>query len=442
MKYNRDWKLIGLLATLLMILLSLSVYFFVREKVEPLPPPVEVCAPPEEKNLGPKKEIVTIQPGDTLISALTRVKIESTEAHAIVESLRKIFNPKDLKPGFELHITYMIDEANECVHHLQKLYLRPSIETEITVDLDPDQGFVARKKTIELKREYREAHGKIYESLFADAGKAGVPIKILHTMFEAFKYDVDFQRSFQPGDDYEVLYEVFKDPDSDREEAGEFFFARLTLSEKTYTVFRFKPKGGDWGYYNEKGESVIKGLLRTPIDGARITSRFGKRHHPVLGYSKMHKGLDFGAPTGTPVMAAGAGVVEKAGWWGAYGNYIRIRHNKEYATAYAHLSRVAKGIRAGMKVKQSQIIGYVGTTGRSTGPHLHYEVIQFNKQVNPAKLRMLPQKKLGGQALHDFKVHRETLEGIYGNLRSTREKETEIDAEINQTDASDKPSQS
>lgn len=423
MQEDRDWKLIALLATVLTIVLSLSFYFFGRQKVAP-PPTSEVCTPPEEKDLGPKKEIITIQPGDTLVSALTRIKIDAIEAHTLVESLRKVFNPKDLKPGYELHITYLMDEANSCINHIQSLYLRPSIDTEIFVNLDETREFVARKNTIQLQREYREAHGKVYESLFADAGKAGVPLKILQTMFEAFKYDVDFQRSFQPGDDYEILYEVLKDPGSDREESGDFFFARLTLSEKTYTVFRFHPKGGDWGYYNENGESVIKGLLRTPIDGARITSRFGKRHHPILGYSKMHKGLDFGAPTGTPVMAAGSGIIEKAGWWGAYGNYIRVRHNKEYATAYAHLSRIAKGLKAGSKVNQSQIIGYVGTTGRSTGPHLHYEVIQHNKQVNPAKLRMLPQKKLLGQALHEFKVHRATLEDTYQKLRALSKEES------------------
>lgn len=202
----------------------------------------------------------------------------------------------------------------------------------------------------------------------------------------------------------EIAYERLVDKEGRTVRYGNVVYANLTLSGKSMPIYRYEDSKGNVDYYGPDGQSVRKALLQTPIDGARISSGFGMRHHPVLGYSKMHKGVDFAARRGTPVMAAGDGIVERASRFGSYGNYIRIRHNSTYKTAYAHLKGFAKGIRKGVRVRQGQIIGYVGTTGRSTGPHLHYEVLANNKQVNPKSAKLPAGRKLAGKELKTFQA--------------------------------------
>jgi murein DD-endopeptidase MepM/ murein hydrolase activator NlpD len=232
-------------------------------------------------------------------------------------------------------------------------------------------------------------------------------------LIRAYSWDVDFQRDIQRNDRFEVMFETKVDNDGNRVRTGDILMASLTLSGTELRLIRHELADGSVDYFNEKGESVRKALLRTPVDGARLSSRFGKRKHPILGYTRMHRGVDFAAARGTPIMAAGDGVVEYAKTNGSYGRYLRIRHNSTYKSAYAHLNSFAKGIGVGSRVKQGQIVAYVGTTGRSTGPHLHYEILRNNAQINPLSLKLPTGQKLEGDELKRFQASRASLEATF-----------------------------
>jgi len=414
----------------LMLALAIAVHDFWlhrQEKLENYTPMQSALLPSSEEEViadeekGPREETIFIHKGDTLTSILVASGIEKSQAHEIADLLKKVFNPKDLRPDHEINITYIPLPEKPEIQDLQSLYFRPSIDEEIWITRKDNGPFIVEKLPVKLDHVVKEVTGTVHDSFYVDAGKKGVPKRILHESIKAFSYDVDFQRSFHNGDEYALVFELYSDPNTHREEAGDLLYAMLTLQGKKLSIYRFKTKSGDYAYFNEKGESVRKGLLRTPIDGARISSGYGSRRHPVLGYTKHHKGVDFAAPAGTPIMASGDGVIEKAGPWASYGNYIRIRHNSEFSTAYAHLSRFSKGIHAGKRVKQAQIIGYVGSTGRTTGPHLHYELLRYNIQINPSSLKMLPAGKLAGQELKQFMSHKEEIDKQYKVLYNNRQ---------------------
>lgn len=361
-------------------------------------------------------ETLQVMRGDSLSTVLGRAKISSTQTYEVINSLKKVFNPRDLRPEHELYITYIpVRDNPDMERDLIKLYIRPSLEEEILVERQEKGGYEARKEEKNLTHEVKVVRGTIQDSLYLDAGHQGVPARILHTMIKAFSFDVDFQRSFKKGDEYGLIYDTYTDPDSLQEASGDLAYAYLKLKGQELHLYRFQTSKGLTGYFNAKGESVKKGLLRTPIDGARISSGYGLRKHPIQGYTKMHKGVDFAAPSGTPIMAAGDGVVQKAARWSSYGNYIRIKHNSEYSTAYAHLSRYARGIKAGKRVRQGQVIGYVGATGRAKGAHLHYELLRHGKQINPKHIKSLPAGKLGAQDMKAFKILKAKLDEIFQN---------------------------
>jgi murein DD-endopeptidase MepM/ murein hydrolase activator NlpD len=226
----------------------------------------------------------------------------------------------------------------------------------------------------------------------------------MNELVKAFSYDVDFQRDIHPGDTIDVLTEREVASDGRVGKTGKASYAKLTLHGKTHEIYRFTNAAGVEGWYTASGNSVKKSLLRTPVNAARISSGFGMREHPVLGYSRMHRGIDFAAPTGTPILAAGDGVVKFAGWNKGYGNYVKIQHNATYATAYGHASRLAKGIVQGATVKQGQVVAYVGSTGLSTGAHLHYEIMQNNVQVNPAQQKFNTAVALAGADMKRFRA--------------------------------------
>jgi murein DD-endopeptidase MepM/ murein hydrolase activator NlpD len=238
-------------------------------------------------------------------------------------------------------------------------------------------------------------------------------------MIRIFSFDVDFQRELQPGDSFEVLYEALFEDDGSLAKTDGVLYASLTLSGERLDMYNFTPQSGHDDFFDRKGQSVRKTLMRTPIDGARLSSRFGMRKHPVLGYTRQHKGVDFAAPRGTPIYAAGDGVIESAGRNGGYGKYLRIRHNSTYKTAYGHMTRIAKGMRRGKRVRQGQIIGYVGSTGRSTGPHLHYEVLRGGRQVNPLKIKLPSGEKLKAADLASFQRHRAGIDAQRRRVRDT-----------------------
>ncbi len=256
------------------------------------------------------------------------------------------------------------------------------------------------------------AEGRIDSSLYVDGRKADIPPSVLVDLFRLYSWDVDFQRDIRGGDGFRVLYERITNDQGESVDNGDVLHASLTLSGKALQVYRYIGATGHVEYFNEKGESAQKALMRTPIDGARLSSRYGKRRHPVLGYTKMHKGVDFAAASGTPIYAAGNGTVAFAGRKGGYGKYVKIRHNDTYSTAYAHMKGYGRGIRTGTRVRQGQIIGYVGTTGRSTGPHLHYEIMMSGRQVNPLRVRMPSGRKLKGDELRRFMVEKARIDKL------------------------------
>ncbi|MGI4850944.1 MAG: peptidoglycan DD-metalloendopeptidase family protein [Janthinobacterium lividum] len=371
-----------------------------------------------------------IQKGDTLLSLLTGAKIDKNEAHEIIDILKKHFNPKDLKLHHEIYVTFVPDETHPAKKVFESLYFRPSIDKEFWINRTSDKKLLFEKHDVKLNRVIRETRGLIKDSLYSDARKEGVPVKILHKMIQAYGYDVDFQRSFQPGDSYGLLYDMRADEKGLKEEPGELLYATLTLKNKKLHLYFFKNKGESGEFYNQHGESIKKGLLRTPIDGARISSGFGNRKHPILGYTKAHKGIDFAAPIGTPIMASGDGTVVQVGPYANYGNYIKIKHNGEFSTAYAHLSRIVKGLNVGKSVKQGQIIGYVGMTGATTGPHLHYELIRGQVQINPASVKMVPAGKLGGKDLQAFKNLKNLVDQQYSQIYLDKVQQAEQQAKM------------
>lgn len=365
-------------------------------------PPLSYLKPqslPKEKR---HQKILVLKEGDTLANRLNSLGIPSSQAYEVIEELSKVFAPKDLQAGQKLEVAYE-DRSKGKETDLLALSFQPDFGYE--VELLAHKGhFKALKIEKKLKHETMVIKGTINISLYVDALRAGASPKMLYEMIKAFSYDVDFQRDIHPGTEFTLLYDTYRDQESGLERPGDLSYAQLILDDKPYQIYRFHPKGGIPGYYTAKGEGIQKALLKTPIDGARLTSGFGNRRHPIKGYTKMHKGVDFGAPRGTPIMAAGEGVIERAGRHGGYGNYVCIRHTGTTKTAYAHLSKYGKDIRPGKKVRQGQIIGYVGCTGLATGPHLHFEVIQNGKHVNPQKITQLPSSKLGGKALKAFKA--------------------------------------
>ena len=358
---------------------------------------------------------VTIKAGDTLSNVLQGSGIDRSVTLDVVEAVKQVYNPRRLQSGQDLTLNFIDDPKTED-RQLDELTFELSPGESVAVARTDDGTYNARKIMAETHREMTRYDGTISSSLSAAAGEAGVPQKILNAMVNMFSFDVDFQRDIQKGDSFSVMFEQVVTKDGRVVSTEGIRVASMTLSGSPFKLYSFKHSDGFVDFYNEKGEGVRKALLRTPINGARLTSGFGMRQHPILGYSKMHQGIDFGAPTGTPVFAAGDGVIEKREVFGGYGNYVRVRHSSGYATAYAHLSRFGQNIQVGKRVRQEQIIGYVGTTGRSTGPHLHYEILRDNRQVNPMKVKFPSSLKLEGTTLARFKEIRSIADRQYAEL--------------------------
>lgn len=363
----------------------------------------------------PVSKTVSVSKGDTLMKVLTRAGADRQESHEAVKALTKVFNPRSLKIGQDIFLTFEYGEdttetSNDRTPRLMEVALKEDVDRQVAALRSEGGDFTPRETVLELKKEMVRAGGVITNSLFLSAAKAGVPTKTIIDMIRIFSYDVDFQREIQPGDSFEIFFERYLDERQRAVKEGNIFWASMTLSGEKLSLYRFKTTDdGFTDYYTAKGHSTKKTLMRTPIDGARLTSGFGKRRHPILGYTKMHRGADFGAPRGTPIMAAGKGVIEYAGRNGAYGKYVRIRHNSDFKTAYAHMKGFAKGIHKGKRVRQGQIIGYVGSTGRSTGPHLHYEVLKHGRQINPHSVKLPAGRKLGGKMLSAFQKHMKSV---------------------------------
>ena len=381
------------------------------ESPEPGPEPAA-----EEREPAIEERRVTVRRGDTLMKVLRRAGAGRGEAHASIAALGTVFNLRRLKIGQELTASFRrsapadgADGTPGKAGELVSVTVKVDSERSVTASRT-ESGFDARETVRPLDSVLVRGAGRIDDSLFVSARRAGVPARVLMDVIHVFSWDVDFQRQIRRGDRFEILFERFRDDDGRPVKDGDVLFASLSLSGADLPLYRFVDGDGAADYYDPKGRSARKALMKTPVDGARLSSRYGKRRHPILGYTTMHRGVDFAAPRGTPVMAAGDGVVERASRYGAYGNYVRIRHNRAYKTVYAHLKSYARGVRPGKRVRQGQTIGYVGSTGRSTGPHLHYEVHRNGKQINPLRLKLPTGKVLKGRDLARFLDRKATID--------------------------------
>ena len=345
---------------------------------------------------------VTVYPGDTLMEAVLSVGATPTEAHEAIQALTKIFDPRRLMVGQDIRVTFADEDLEIPIARLLAINVAVDVDREMAAIRSEAGGFAPFEIIKELDRQYVRASSTIDSNLFLAAERAGVPANTLMELIRIYSWDVDFQRDIRDGDSFEVFFEMLHDAAGNPVKEGNILYAQMTLSGTSLPLYRYEDADGIIDYYNGDGHSVRKALLRTPVDGARLSSGFGMRLHPIAGYSRMHQGIDFAAPSGTPIKAAGDGVIEVAGRNGGYGNYIRIRHNSEHKTAYAHMKKFASGIRVGARVRQGQTIGYVGTTGSSTGPHLHYEVMVNNAQVNPMSLKLPTGRRLVSSELAVF----------------------------------------
>ena len=350
-----------------------------------------------------KTHRVDVKSGDSLGPLLQKNGVSPGEAYKITESFSDVYDPRYVRAGQSFNFIYDNDQITDVVY-------KPNIERTVFVNRDADGSFKSRDVTAEFKFDRVTVKSTIENSLYLDANRLGAPDKVIQQFANIYEYSVDFQRDIQPGDSFEMFFEVARNHRGEIIKAGDLIYTSFSPRGKTSSYYLYKDSKGRENFYDESGKTAKRKLRATPVNGARLSGRFGKRKHPILGYVKTHKGVDFAAPRGTPILAAGSGTVERANRFGSFGNYIRIRHTDGYKTAYAHLSKFARGVKAGAYVKQDQVIGYVGTTGRSTGPHLHYEVHHHGKAINPRRLSQLSGKPLDKSQLPKFKERRAQID--------------------------------
>mgnify|MGYP001411955297 FL=1 len=345
------------------------------------------------ENLDPKFKKIKhkIKSGETFDKILENYFIEKKEIIKIKNFLKKKVNLNKLNTNqiieFRLDKTNnKIEEFTYQISNIQKIYLKRNIE---------DDKFNEKILSIKLDKKVVYKENIILQSLYKAATDQNIPANTIIEFAGIYGFQVDFQRDIRKQDKFQIMYEIFLNEKNEVIDSGKILYANLKLSGQDNSLYYFDKEGSE-GHYDKNGQSVKKALMKTPINGARLSSPFGMRKHPIDGYNKMHRGTDFAAPMGTPIMASGDGVIKKAGWCGGGGNCVKIRHNSTYETVYAHMSKFARGIKSGVRVKQGQTIGYVGSTGKSTGPHLHYEVIVNGKKVNSQTLKLPSGKILKG----------------------------------------------
>ena len=408
--------------TLLAFSVSFSVNRFVNDTLS-----LSLNMPENEVESKNRIEIF-VQKGDTLSKILYRQDIPVLEVQAILDSTKTLKNNITLQLGQKITFDYDLsmqdkdaDDLIDDTSTLKRIAIAIDKIRSIEILRSPN-GFLAQQLDIPLKRMLVKSSAVVKSSFMSAARSLGISNSNVVDLVNIYSHQVDFQRQVKPGDNLNLIVEKYITEDGQFSHYGKVVFASLNLSGKNYNIYRYAHDGSDnMQYFSEDGKSVKRNLLRTPIGVARISSHFGNRKHPILGYTKMHKGVDFFAPKGTPIYAAGNGVITDLGWRSGFGNYVQIRHSSTLATAYGHANAFAKGLTRGSTVKQGQIIAYVGQTGRATGPHLHYEVKINGKQVNPLSIKTSPGIELSGKKLQDFSTFKKKIGKLHNDLNEDSE---------------------
>ena len=362
-------------------------------------------------NLSSEMKRVSVLRNETLSGVLDRIGAPRDEANGAVFAASQLTDLRGMRPGDD--VTAWLETGTDGIVRLMGVSLRPEAETQVLVSRGLDGSWTSHELKAKLSPGISYVAGDVDQSIYQTATGLGAGDQQIVDYADIFGYDIDFQREVQTGDHFGMLYETFEDERGQQVKTGAVLMATMDGAALSKAFYRYTPSDdGVVDYFDETGQSAKKFLMKTPINGARLSSSFGNRKHPVLGYTKLHKGTDFAAPTGTPIYAAGNGKMTTYGPNGTYGNFAKIEHANGYTTAYAHMSRFAKGVSRGSFVKQGQVIGYVGTTGRSTGPHLHYEVYVNSKPVNAMTLKLPTGRKLGGEQLQTFLAEKARIEAL------------------------------
>ncbi|MBC6444813.1 MAG: M23 family metallopeptidase [Alphaproteobacteria bacterium GM202ARS2] len=386
---------------------SFSDLYDTNRTPAPNAPDTDVTFQPIKRSES-RERIVPVRHGDNLYGILQKNAIDRPTAQAIIEGLRPIYNPNRIRVGHTLAVTYALSESGEPLYPYLVELGTDGTQRFGVVRLN-NGNYHAYQRAAQTTRERYRAEGTIQHSFARSLRRQKVPASVIEEAVTAFSYDIDFQRDIEKGDYVQIGYDIIRDQDTNTIISTELVAAKLITSKKTLDIYRFDKDShtrntpeGFIPFYHARGDSVARALLRTPLSTAYISSRFGIRQDPFSGYTRLHRGVDFAAPISTPIFAAGSGVIEEAGNRQYYGNYVKIKHNSVYRTVYAHMNAVAITAIKGARVQQGEIIGYVGSTGRSTGPHLHYEVHRHNGKINPLLVNLPPTHRLQGNQLRQF----------------------------------------
>ena len=365
-------------------------------------------------NLEPKYKTIQhiVSKGESLNSILKTYHVSNEEIKKVNTTLSKIQKTNKLKINQIIKLTIDQSKDKKIIYLLYPISKTKKIE--ISRNLEKNE-FKKKEIITNLNKRIVVKEGRITHSLYKTAENLKIPINLIVEFARIYGFQVDFQRDIRKNDSFQIMYEVFEDDNKNIFETGNIIFADLILRDQSNTLYYYKEKKSE-GHYDINGKSIKKALMKTPINGARLSSSFGMRKHPIDGFNKMHRGTDFAAPKGTPIMASGDGVIIRARWCGGGGNCIKIKHNSTYSTVYAHMSKFASGMKVGRRVKQGQVIGYVGSTGKSTGPHLHYEVIENGKRINSQTLKLPSGKVLKGKNRKLFEINRIKLDVLKSEL--------------------------
>ena len=357
-----------------------------------------------------------IKKGDSIQKILKKYKVPDTQIHRVITEYKKYSNPNNLLTGNKIDIIIEKSLSNN-KNSISKFSVPITKSTTIEIDKDTEGKIVSKKIITKLYKKKVFVENTIKNNLYSSATKVGVNPDTIIEFARIFGFEIDFQRDIRKNDYFKIVYDRYLDETGKFIKSGTIRYAFMSVNGREIALYKFG-EDKDYGYFDMNGKSVEKALMKTPINGARLSSPFGMRKHPISGFNKMHRGTDFAAPLGTPIMASGSGTITRAKWCGGGGNCIKIKHNSTYETIYAHMKSFAKGIKVGKKVRQGQIIGYVGSTGISTGPHLHYEVVVNGKKVNSQKLKLPSGKVLKNEERKKFEIERIKMDVLVAELIS------------------------